>query len=69
MNWNGIFYLGFKILRLKIPGTIMNLTEESSTQVLLKDKKAVSGFSQTKHYIWLLKMFVGVLTTCHTQYT
>jgi len=47
----------------------MNLTEESSTQVLLKDKKAVSGFSQTKHYIWLLKMFVGVLTTCHTQYT
>ena len=48
-EWYVLF--GFQIPAIENTGYLTNLTKESSVQVLLKDNKAVSCFSQTQRYI------------------
>ena len=65
---SAVFLRPFNILCFLSQSLVHSLSPANKTQSLLKWLQSL-GTNKCAHYTGLFEMIVGVLTTCHTQYT
>ena len=65
---SAVFLRPFSILYFLSQSVVHSLSPANKTQSLLKWLQSL-GTNKCAHYTGLFEMIVGVLTTCHTQYT